>query len=183
MASKYVTDTKAAKSLSAYVILKKGVEVARVTAHFSDGGTVLVNVHNIGDKANDACMKASKTDLKGKHAYEVFGFQYGSAGGGGYDKFTAALRGLWIDGHQMSDHCGRSAQTEKMFKQYRAALAESAGKLSHAGEIEFRKHWSAKAEKIGAHFANWRDCGYEDLYLESGLKRLQLLGYQVICAI
>ena len=34
--SKYVTDTKAAKSLSAYVILKKGVEVARVTAHFSD---------------------------------------------------------------------------------------------------------------------------------------------------
>ena len=125
MASKYVTETKAAKSLSAFVILKKGVQVAQVTAHLSDGGTVLVNVHNIGDKANEACVKASKTDLKGKHAYEVFGFQSGSAGGGGYDKFTAALRGLWIDGHCMSDHCGRSSQTEKMFKQYRADLSAS----------------------------------------------------------
>ena len=72
---KYVTETKAAKSLSAYVILKRGKEVARVTAHFSDGGNVLVNVHNIGDAAQVACVKASKTDLKGKQAYQVFGCQ------------------------------------------------------------------------------------------------------------
>ena len=70
--TKYVTDTKAGKSLSAYVILnKKGQHVATVRAHFSDGGTCLVNVH---------CDKD--------------GFQRATAGGYGYDKFTAALSGL-----------------------------------------------------------------------------------------
>jgi len=180
--SKYVTDTKAGKSISAYVILKKGVEVARVTAHFSDGGSVLVNVHNIGDKATEACVKASKTDLKGKRAYEVFGFQKGTAGGYGYDKFTAALSGLWIDGHIMHNHCGHSQKSERMLKQYRAAF-QAAKPRTDDEEAKFRKLWNAKAEKIGASFANWSDGGYTSLFMRSGLNQLTSLGYTVIQAI
>ncbi len=32
--------------------------------------------------------------------------QAGSAGGYGYDKLTAALAGMTIDGYTMADHCG-----------------------------------------------------------------------------
>lgn len=88
---KYVSDTKAGKSVSAYVILnKKGEHVATVKAHFSDGGTCLVNVHD--DKA---------------------GFQSATARGYGYDKFTSALSGMTIDGHTMTNHCATSGAPKK----------------------------------------------------------------------
>ncbi len=151
MATKYVTDTKAGKSVSAYVILKKGKHIATVRASFSDGGTCLVNVHD--DKA---------------------GFQHGTAGGYGYDKFTAALRGLSIDGVEMNDHCGRNGRSERMLKAYTAAPAP----------ID-QKAWDDKAKKIGARFANWQqEAGrYSSLHLESGLDKLKALGYTVLQAI
>lgn len=90
MSKKYVSDTAAAKSISAYVILnKKGELVAKVQAHFSDGGTCTVNVF----------------DWHGK------GFQRATASGYGYDKFAAALSGLEIDGVKIVDH-GNSAKQE-----------------------------------------------------------------------
>lgn len=185
--SKYVRDTKAAKSLSAYVILKKGVEVAHVTAHFSDGGAVLVNCHNIGDRANDACVKASGWELKGRHSYEIFGCQVGRASGGGYDKFTAALSGCWIDGHMIYNHCGHSDASIKMLKAYRKAFdarVESGSDTAHGTQQEFQKAWDRRAEKIGARFANWdKNGGYSSLFMQSGLDRLRTLGYQVIQAV
>lgn len=151
MASKYVTDTNAAKSVSAYVILKKGKHIATVRAHFSNGGTCLVNVH----------------DDKG-------GFQHGKAGGYGYDKFTAALRGLTIDGVTLNDHCGQDVRSKRMLKAYTAAPAP----------ID-QKAWDTKARKIGARFANWQRDGdrYTSLHLESGLDKLKTLGYTVLQAI
>lgn len=83
MGNIYVLETAAAKAISAYVVLnRKGENVAIIRAHFGNS-RVLVNVHD--NKA---------------------GFQHGTASGYGYDKFTAALRGLTIDGHELSDHCG-----------------------------------------------------------------------------
>jgi hypothetical protein len=84
--TKQVRETTAGKSISAYVILNpKGVHVATVQSHYSDAGNVSVDVWH-----------QDSTPL-----------QQGRAGGYGYDKFTAALCGLVIDGHKMGDHCGR----------------------------------------------------------------------------
>lgn len=92
---KYVTDSKAAGSLSAYVILnKKGVHVATVQAHYGSGGGVQVDVWG---------------------AHELI--HQGKAGGYGYDKFTAALSGAIIDGVKIYDHCGGYAPEEKKLKE------------------------------------------------------------------
>lgn len=88
--TKYVSDTAAGKSVSAYVILnRKGEHVATVKAHWGNS-RCLVNVH---------CDKA--------------GFQAATASGYGYDKFSAALSHCTIDGHEMSDHCGKALKPPK----------------------------------------------------------------------
>lgn len=194
--TKYVEETKAAKSISVYVILnRKGEHVATVQAHFSDGGTCIVNVRD--DKA---------------------GFQYGRAGGGGYDKFTAALRGMTIDGHKMTDHCGERLpkprgksyfpNTYKPRKGYR--LANGASFMVETGERVNAYDWRDKAldqwraetgaspdaypqgdawetvqrnarimacDAAKAGIVEW---GYSDCYKESGLDYLKALGYRVI---
>ena len=84
---KQARETKAGKSISAWVILNpEGREVATVQAYYSDSGGVTVDVFqwSRSDKAH----------------------QQGHAGGYGYDKFAAALSGLEIDGIPMTDHCG-----------------------------------------------------------------------------
>lgn len=84
MKKRYVNETSAAKSVSAYLVLTKGgTLVAKVQAHFANSGGVLVNVFNVREGE----------------------FGCGYATGYGYDKFTAALAGLEIDGHLMTDHC------------------------------------------------------------------------------
>ena len=101
---KLVSETKAGKSISAYVIMQGYCQVATVRAHFGDTGRVLVNVW----QDNDACMRCAEAtgmEVDPREACERFAFQHASASGHGYDKFTAALAGLWIDGHQLSDHC------------------------------------------------------------------------------
>lgn len=77
---------------------------------------------------------------------------------------------MTIDGHEMNDHCGTNTATEKLLKAYRKSGEHS-------------KEWEAKAAKLGARFANWRDGKWQSLYLESGLDKLKLLGYRVINAI
>lgn len=203
-----VRETKAGSSISAYVVMnKKGVHVATVNAHFSNGGTVTVDVWNIGDKAAEACrVAASKCGaLKASDfvkavdasrvkrdwgttqphesfaAYDLFGLQQGRASGYGYDKFAAALSGLWIDGQQIADHCGTVANAEKakaaLFKAY---VKECDGEWLKRST---REYWEAKAEKLGARFANFRDGRYQSLHFTAGLDRLTALGYTVIQAI
>jgi hypothetical protein len=160
MSKKYVSETKAGKSISAWIILnRRNQHVATVRAHYSDGGTSFVNVFN---------HVASKSA-------ETLPFQSGSAGGYGYDKLTAALRGLEIDGHKLTNHC----EVNRKLKD---------------GQLYPR---DAKAPK-GFHFANWVSSvwkgedkkelpkdkqGYSDCYRESGLKYLEAIGYKVISAI
>lgn len=110
-------------NISAYVILNSNrVHVA--TVQVWHGNTVQVDVWH-GDG----------TEL-----------QQGKAGGYGYDKFTAALRGMKIDGHIMYDHCGQSEDSKKMIKAYISASAKPGFEP---------KKWEARAKKKGYQFANW----------------------------
>lgn len=196
--AKYVSETKAGKSISAYVILdKKGNHVATVKAHFSDGGACLVNVHD--DKA---------------------GFQSASASGYGYDKLTSALSGLTIDGHEMSNHCSRDgapkppkgrktfphdAKPRKgySFANYTAISRETGNTIyrdewikrayaelgiADASDDVKNERWDEVAAKAHDLETAWRksdDCeaGYSDCYRESGLDYLKAIGYRVIQAI
>jgi len=145
---KYVADTTGGKSISAYIVLnKKGDYVAKVTAFYSNGGTCLVNVFS-----------------------DLDGFQYATARGGGYDKFTSALAGMQIDGIRLFDHCGRTEGTK--------ALQDKLPRLS----LEVAQK---RAANMGASLANY-DSGkghYTSVYMDSGLDRLKAFGYRVIQAI
>jgi hypothetical protein len=198
MATKYVHDTKAGKSISAYVVLnKKGEHVATIKAHFSDGGTCLVNVH----------------DFNGE-------FQHATAGGYGYDKFAAALSGMTIDGHKMTNHASsegapKPPKGRKTFpRDYRPkkgySLANYTSISKATGYTIYRDEWIKRAyaelgiadesndvknerwdevsEKARELENAWResdDCetGYSSCFRESGLKYLQAIGYKVIQAI
>lgn len=180
------------KHNSAYVILdRKREHVATVTVQFPrDGaGRVLVNVRNITCDAQQRTAdryaatygkrrKGDGADMDGLHLW----MQDGSASGYGYDKQTAALAGLIVDGHTLGDHCGTVPEDEKK----RERLMWSYIKAAAAGDSqEMRESFRAKAEKIGARFANWsrEEKRYTSLYFEPGLRRLEMLGYTVINAI
>ena len=90
---KQVRETAAGQSISAYVVLdKRNRHVATVQSHYGNAGRVTVD-----------CFHTDGTTA----------LQQSSAGGGGYDKFAAALAGMTIDGHVMSDHCGMSRKPPK----------------------------------------------------------------------
>lgn len=213
-----VRDTKAGQSVSAYIILNsKGEHVATVNAHFANSGRVSVDVWNIGDKSAERCYNAAMATLKPEAraaaiakaerdalakydwrraddrtnwaAHDLFGLQQSHAGGYGYDKRTAALAGLWIDGQQLADHCGTVANAEKaraaLFAQY-CKFHDYSGERARAVEKGWdRAHWDKRAQKIGARFANWstEKNRYTSLHFQPGLERLETLGYRVICAI
>lgn len=90
---KQVRESNAAKSLSAYVIFKKGEHIATVQAYYANSGGVSVDVWD-------------------KHSLS----HQGKAGGYGYDKFTAALSGAVIDGVKLYDHCGGYDEAEMAIK-------------------------------------------------------------------
>lgn len=200
--TKQVRETAAGSKISAFVVLnKRGEQVATVQAHH--GSTVTVDVWNDGDKALENTAK-----VLGRDELDVI-HQQGTASGGGYDKFAAALSGLVIDGHVMADHCGRDERTEKMLKAY----------IKAASKPDFNQAaWDKKAKRFGASFANhgtyttdgkrlysvYKDEGqrvmctdvdgkheytgdvvkrFSSLHLEPGLKRLATMGYRVFQAI
>lgn len=177
---KYVSECAAAKQVSAYVILNpKGEHVATFRAFH--GSTVVVNVFNITTAAQVRSLRAAWTPAvravhdKGntaqgaieKAAHDKYSFQRGTAGGGGYDKVAAALSGMIIDGHKMTNHCGASLPKPK-------------------GATVFPRDF--KAPK-GYHLANFKRGGdgqaegYMSCYRQQGLEYLKALGYQVIYAI
>lgn len=95
-----VDQTKAGKSIAAWVVLKRGKMVAKVQAHYADSGRLTVNVF---DFASD--------------------IQTGYASGWGYDKLPAALSGLVIDGVQLYDHCEPFEPAKRFLKRYIASGA------------------------------------------------------------
>lgn len=205
-----VRETKAGGAISAFVILnKKGEHVATVNGHYSDGGRVSVDVWNVGTgpversfataQATGMVTPAEVAKLTSKApdyyrdeesrlswaAYQACGLQQGNAGGGGYDKFAAAIARTVIDGHTIADHCGSVPEAEKA----RAALLRQYCK-AHDGEhataqTHDRKYWDKRAARIGASFANYdgEKGRFASLHFTSGLDRLTALGYTVIQAI
>lgn len=77
---KQVRETKAAKSISAYVVLRDGKEVATVQFHFGDTGRVQCDVY---------------TSYRLTHQ--------GVADGYGYDKQSVAASGAVIEGYEIED--------------------------------------------------------------------------------
>jgi len=169
MASKYVRETKAGKSISAWVIHNsRGDYVATVQAHYADSGRVLVNVwqsesaylRSFAAVSDGIDMKAEKTS---RAAHDEYQFQYASAGGYGYDKTVAALSGLIIDGHPLTDHCGSRLPYPDGLDHFPASFVAPDG-------------WS---------LANWRKegGGWSDCYRLPGLDYLRAVGYRLTQAI
>jgi hypothetical protein len=207
-----VRETSAGKSISAYIVLnKKREHVATVNVHYSNGGTVTADVWNHGDKPVNACLDAAIRagvvtearlekaidaseakrswigESSDRHtdwaAYDLFGLQQGRAGGYGHDKVAAALAGLWIDGQQLSNHCGTVANAQKakdaLMRKYVKWAMETEGK--HGTQ----KDWDVMAQKIGARFANWSTDrnAFRSLHFIAALPRLESLGYTIIQAL
>lgn len=193
--SKQVRETAAGKSVSAYVILnRKGEHVADVQAHFSDSGTVAVDVWNHGDGPCERSARAMGYKLddagrisEGKHAgqwpYRVAGLQQGRAGGYGYDKFTAALSGLVIDGHVMSNHCdlGKKPKPPKGLQRWPRDAKPPKGYAFANYQARFIT-FGLNPEKHEREGFSGND-GYESCYRLEGLKYLEAFGYRVIQAI
>ena len=93
--SKQVRETAAGKVISAWVILRAdGTHVATVHAHYGAAVTVDVwNEHGVGNPTAD------ERAVAGDH-----GPLQGRASGYGYDRLTAALTHLPIDGVVLVDH-------------------------------------------------------------------------------
>lgn len=151
------------------VLNKKGEHVATVQFRYGSGGGV-------------QCDVWSKKDgyLQLTHQKK--------AGGWGYDKAAAALAGSEIEGFKMADHCGH---VEAAGEKKREALLKSYKRRVKAGEMSREDHaiFEKKAARIGCRFANWNTPGlglpnsWASLHNESGLGRLEMLGFRVISAL
>lgn len=140
--SKQVRETSAGRSISAWVILKKGKYIATVQAHY---GNSLVTV-DVWD--NSGRIYAGK------------------AGGYGYDKFTSALSGAVIDGHKIYDHCGQDGKSQKLLKSYHGGKSyEACLKLANKIGCHFANWRTEKQNYMSLHYISGLDrlrtLGYE----------------------
>ena len=111
---KQVRETKAGRSISAFVVLKRDKLIAKVQFYYSDSGNVTCDVWDwIGNSE----------------------LQQGRVGGYGYDKAAAAIRGCVIDGHVLFDHCGQDKRTEKILNDYTSGKITEEKALLKAGRI------------------------------------------------
>ncbi len=122
---KQVRETAAAKSISAWVILKEGKEIATVQAYYSNAGVVQADVWDA---------------LTGTLSHQR------RAGGYGYDKLTAAMSGAWIGGIQIYDH---SVHCEAAMKEYLAEGHERA--VEELFGVQFA-NWSRETGKYESCF-------------------------------
>jgi hypothetical protein len=158
------------KHLSVYVILnprREHVATVRVQYPRDGAGIVRADIITPYGPARERCIARYTETMD-------MALQSGRAGGYGYDKTTAALAGLVVDGHTLADHCGRVPEAEKA--RVRLLAAYTRRRASHDAA-----YWIEAARKIGASFANWQDGqGYTSLHFTAGLPRLAELGYTII---
>lgn len=147
---KQVRETAAGQAISAWIILKEGKHIGTVHAHYSNGGVCTVNVWDRNTPP-----------------------QFGKAGGYGYDKFTAALSGMTIDGVRMYDHSVGDENTACILKEYQRVFTEG----------EYTEAIVNHAKGLGMKFANYSIKGWSSCHYIGGLDRLKALGYTVIQAI
>lgn len=153
------------------VLNKKGEHVATIQWRYGSGGGVQCDVWS---------RKAGETWLSLTHQQK--------AGGYGYDKAAAALSGAVIEGFKMANHCGA---VEEAGEKKREALLKAYKRRAKAGGMSREDHaaFEKKAVRIGCRFANWNSPAvgfphsWGSLHNESGLGRLEMLGFRVITAI
>lgn len=153
------------------VLNKKGEHVATVQWRYGSGGGVQCDVwaRNPGEKWLSLVHQKK-------------------AGGYGYDKAAASLAGAVIEGYKIADHCGYveaagEKKRETLLKAYKRRV--KAGGMSREDHTAFEK----KAARIGCRFANWNTPAvglphsWGSLHNESGLGRLEMMGFRVINAL
>lgn len=153
------------------VLNKKGEHIATIQFRYGSGGGVQCDVwaRNPGEKWLSLVHQKK-------------------AGGYGYDKAAAALSGAVIEGYKMADHCGH---VEAAGEKKREALMRAYQRRVKAGGMSREDHaaFEKKAARIGCRFANWNapavglPRSWGSLHNESGLGRLEMLGFRVITAI
>lgn len=197
--TKAVCETSAGKSISALVVLNpKGEHVATIQFYFANSGGVTCTVLTHGDAACKRTAEAmgygfgpddkivstpkGKGHFIGKYAYKVASDMTGHAGGYGYDKRTAALSGLVVDGHKMTDHCGGGLERPKgrlWNDKDKARLAKKGYTLSNwSGPVEEGREPGYGRKGVPNSASGWASC-----YRLSGYEYLQAIGYRVIRAI
>lgn len=178
MSTKYVRETAAGKSLSAYLITKGTKEVATVLSHYSDGGTVLVNVFQ-RDEAAKRTAKAINKRIKPRIPTDPadYSFQHAKTGGGGYDKFTAAITGMWIDGHELSDHCGSQLKPPNGRKTWERGTKPPKGYQFANFISQYLGGWGGADKRLNPSFQG--EEGYQSCFRREGLKYLEAIGYTV----
>lgn len=193
---RYVRETAAGKSISAWIILKAGKEVATVQAHYGSGGAVTVNIF----QGESAAKRSEAASGRGRKALY---FQAATAGGYGDDKLTAALSGLWIDGHQLTNHCGESLKPPRGLKYFPSDYKPRKGyRLANYGQFDRATgeriesyRWRELATAELGETAEWETIkartrelenaadtvgGYSSCYRVEGFNYLQAIGYAVI---
>lgn len=161
--TKQVRETAAGQSISAYIVLnKKGQHVATVQMHY---GSSAVTV-DIWHEASNHCP-----------------LQQGRASGYGYDKRTAALSGLVIDGHVMTDHCSREGapRIPKGLKRYPSDFKVKPGYSLANYQSRFITFGFDPTLHEREGFEG--NDGYESCYRLPGLEYLSAIGYRVLQAI
>lgn len=198
--AKQVRETAAGQSLKVYVIMKGARHIATIHAHFSNGGTCTADAWHHDAKARERTNAALGLDSR------EYGPQQGRAGGYGYDKETAALRGMVIDGLALSDHCGERRKPPRGLRYFPAdykpprgySLANYGRFDRETGERRHSYHWQDMAKAELGESAEWETIsarakeleaavdtvpGYDSCYRDSGLKFLEARGYRVIQAL
>jgi hypothetical protein len=100
-------------------------------------------------------------------------FSTGYAGGYGYDKLTAALSSLAIDGHALTDHCGQDVTGAKLLKAHQKHYA--------SGDQLRLENTERACKSAGYSFANWEQGrGWGSCYRLPGLDYLRAIGYSVL---
>ncbi len=182
---KQVREMEAAKKIRAIIVINpKGEHVGTVQAYF--GARVVVDVWNVGDRAIIKTAKAQGVELSAADEWEKFApfaHQQGSAGGGGYDRFTAALAGMYIDGIKLFDHCGQDENSRRALVAYQKDSEKYCGEgASPEARQTGEKVLKRKRElfrRQGMRLAN----GGKSLHYMDGLNRLREMGYKIITAI
>jgi hypothetical protein len=156
--TKRVSETAAGRSISALIVLRKnGEHVATVQIHYGES-VVSVDIWNHVPRRGRPNPTREAMDKA-----RDWNPSHGRAGGYGYDKLTAALAGLEIDGIRLSDHCGECLPYPRGLDHFPEGFKPPAG---------FR-------------LANYRRevGGWVSCYRDPGLRFLEARGYRVIQAI
>lgn len=174
MASKYVSQSAAAKSLSCYIILKRGKRVATVTAHFGNYQNVLVNIFQT-DAAQERSRKQAEKD---KREFRLLDPSVSYAGqySRGSD-LESALHGLYVDGHCLVDHSGGGLKPAN--GSYFPLGFKAPRGYSLANYNRYRDVWNGERVPSVNDPLDSDIVGYGSCFRQAGLRYLSEMGYTV----